>query len=463
MSYILRGYQEDQKKQARQLMLQAIKSILIQSPTGSGKTVLIADVLKTAADKGMPSLFIVHRRELVKQSSDTFRIMELPHGIIATGFYENLKPLVQIASVQTIAKRIKWLRVPSLIVWDECHHCAAGGWSKIHEAYPGAYHIGVSATPERLDGRGLNKFFTSLIKGPSVRWLIDNKYLCDFKLYAPSHLNLSEIKTSMGDFEKKALAKAVDKPSITGDVIKHYERLASGKRAVVFCVSVEHSIHVCEQFKSAGIKAAHIDGKTKTEERDETLKKFREGDIKVLCNVDLFGEGFDLPSLEVAILLRPTKSLALYLQQVGRALRPSPGKDYAVILDHAGNCALHGLPDEEREWSLEGRKKGNKSASGVKVCPSCYAANKSHVAKCTGCGFEFGGASREVEHKKGELEEVNKEALRRLRMKQQGQCKTLEELVAEGKKRGYQRPHGWAQMVFKARKDKNENKNMQQV
>lgn len=455
MSFILRPYQEDQKKKARELMLQKIKAIVVQSPTGSGKTVLVANILKGAADKGMPSFFIVHRRELVKQSSETFRKMGLPHGIIATGFFENVKPLVQIASIQTIAKRIKFLRIPTLIVWDECHHVAAGGWGKVHEAYPDSYHLGITATPERLDGRGLIKYFKALIKGPSVRWLIDNGFLCDFKLYAPSHLNLSEVHTTMGDYNKEEIKKIVDTPTITGDAIKHYQRLAMGKRAVVFCVSVDHSKHVNEQFLAAGIPSAQVDGKTPTEERDETLNRFTRGEIKVLCNVDLFGEGFDLPSLEVAILLRPTKSLALYLQQVGRALRPSPGKTHAIILDHAGNCAQHGLPDEDREWSLEGRKKGNKAApSSIKICPSCYAAVSAHKPRCTECGFTFGGIVREVVHKKGELEEVNKEAMRRMRMREQAKCQTLDELIAEGKKRGYQRPHGWAQMVWNARKVK---------
>lgn len=451
----LRPYQDSLISESRELIKKGCHSLIITSPCGSGKTVLTARMLKTASDKGMASLFIVHRRELVKQSSDTFRSMGLPHGIIATGFYENQKPLVQIASIQTIVKRIKFLRIPTLIVWDEAHHVAASGWAKVHEAYPDSYHIGLTATPERLDGRGLEKYFKAIVKGPSVRWLIDNGFLCDYKLYAPSSLNLSQVHTSMGDYNKEEVKKIIDTPTITGDAIKHYQRLAAGKRAVVFCVSINHSKNVNNQFLEAGIKSAEINGSTFMEERDQKLRDFTDGNIKVLCNVDLFGEGFNLPSLEAVILLRPTKSLALYIQMSGRALRTYPGKDHAIILDHAGNCAVHGMIDDEREWSLEGRKKGNKAApASIKICPSCYAAVSAHKPRCTECGFTFGGIVREVVHKKGELEEVNKEAMRRMRMREQAKCQTLDELIAEGKRRGYQRPHGWAQMVWNARKAK---------
>lgn len=156
----------------------------------------------------------------------------------------------------------------------------------------------------------------------------------------------------MGDFVRSELSTVVDKPLITGDAIAHYQRHAYGKRAVVFCVSVEHSKHVVSSFNAAGIAAVHVDGETPTEVRDDAIKHFARGNVKIISNVELFGEGFDCPSIEAAILLRPTKSLGLYLQQIGRALRPYPGKENAIILDHSGNCLRHGLPDEEREWSL---------------------------------------------------------------------------------------------------------------
>lgn len=258
----------------------------------------------------------------------------------------------------------------------------------------------------------------------------------------------------MGDFKRDELNAAVDKPTITGDAIKHYMKLASGKRAVVFCVSIEHSKHVVSQFQAAGIPSAHVDGETPTEERDDAIQRFSRGDIKVLSNVELFGEGFDLPSLEVAILLRPTQSLGLYLQQVGRSLRPYPGKEFALILDHAGNCSRHGLPDEERSWSLEGHegaRKTSETSESVKICPKCFAAQFPGRTYCAFCGTTFEVKYRQVESVEGNLTEVDLDQLRRIKRSEQGRCSTLEDLVELGKKRGYKFPYRWAKFLFQAR------------
>jgi DNA repair protein RadD len=464
MSFLLRPYQSDSIEEARQLMKQGVKSILFQMATGAGKTVLTGFMLKTSADRGFPSLFIVHRRELVKQSIETFNNVGLEHGVIAQGFPENPRALVQIASVQTLARRLKYLRKPKVIAWDECHHAAAGTWTKIHEAYSDAYHMGLSATPCRLDGKGLNKYFQAMLKGPSIRWLIENGYLCDYRIYAPSTINVGNVHTQMGDYKKDELNAASDKPSITGSAIEEYKKLAMGKRAVVFCVSVEHSKHVVEQFNKQGILASHIDGETDNDMRDHILRRFRDGQIKILSNVELFGEGFDLPSLEVAILLRPTQSVGLYLQQVGRALRPSPGKSHAIILDHAGNCARHGLPDEERNWSLEGFKKDTakkESQVKVKTCARCYGVQEPWRKLCKFCNETFAIQSREVEQKEGTLIEVDVEKIRanmehhkHTSMNELWQCQTREQLVAYAIKKGYKKPYGYAHMILQGRQKK---------
>lgn len=450
----LREYQNEIIGTARKLMSSGKKSLLIQSPTGSGKTLLTAYMLKSAASKGICSWFINHRRELIKQSSKTFSDVGVTHGIIAVGFAPEHQRMTQIASIQTLARRYKNYRAPGLIVWDECHHVAAKGWSAIHDAFPNAFHIGLTATPERLDGNGLRKWFEEIIKGPSVTWLIENGFLAPYKLFAPRGISVSGIKSRMGDFAKDQLNKVADKPTITGDAIKHYQKHASGKRAVVFCVSIEHSKHVSDQFNAAGIKSEHVDGETDTEVRDSAIKRFESGETKVLCNVELFGEGFDLPALECAILLRPTQSLGMYLQQVGRALRPHPDKQVAIILDHAGNCERHGLPDEEREWSLDGREgRGSKSDGGksVKICPRCFAA-QNFAKNCVYCGFEFESKSRKIQHAEGDLQEIDLDAMRRIRNQQQAKCSRFEDLVELGRKRGYKRPHLWAIHILRARR-----------
>lgn len=453
----LRSYQSDIINQCRDLMKSGVKSLIVTAPTGSGKTLLTAHMIKTAASKGMGSWFVVHRRELVKQSIKAFHGEGVKFGVIASGFQADTRYSVQIASIQTLARRHSRFKAPKLIVWDESHHISAGTWSKLYSYYPDAFHIGLTATPSRLDGSGLDKYFKSMVKGPSVAWLIENKFLSPYKLYAPSYINTDSLHVRMGDYVKSELSAIVDKPTITGDAIAHYKKLASGKRAVVFAVSVEHSKHIVEQFLASGIPAEHVDGKTPTEERDAAIKRFTDGETKILSNVELFGEGFDLPAIEAAILLRPTQSIVLFLQQIGRTLRVSPGKDHAIILDHAGNCQRHGLPDEEREWDLKGRKnKGRaKNASGsVKICPHCFAAQPAGLEKCNFCNFIFDKNPREVEEVEGTLVEVDPETIRRERNKEQGRAGSLQELIALGRKRGYKNPSAWARYVYESRLQK---------
>ena len=459
MALELRGYQHSIIDDVRSLMKKGVRRILIQGPTGMGKTALTANMIGASAKKGMRSLFMVHRRELINQSVASFDKAGVYHGIISAGFFEDRKPLVHIASVQSLSRRLGRIKPPKLIVWDECHHIAAGSWSRIFDKFPNSYHVGLTATPERLDGKGLDKWFDKIIIGPTVTWLIENKYLASYRLYAPSQISLEGIRTQMGDYRKSDLVQTLDKPTITGSVIREYMKVGYGKRAVVFAVSVDHSRHVVEQFNANNIPSMHVDGETPSDLRDSAIEKFRKGKIKVLSNVDLFGEGFDLPAIEIAILLRPTQSLSLYLQQVGRALRPSPGKDEAIILDHVRNCERHGLPDDVREWRLEGRgkvKKGESTGTGVKICDECFAALPVHSDKCKYCGYEFPKSPREVEHVEGELVEVDTDssARKKYRRLQQVRAQTEEELVKLGELRGYKRPRLWARHIMKARRQK---------
>lgn len=458
MSFQLRPYQTAIIDDVRARMQRGVKSILIQSPTGSGKTALTAQMLGTAAAKGVASIFTVHRRELVKQSTETFDAVKIRHGIIAPGFYEDSRAPVQIASVATLARRFQRLRRPKLIVWDECHHIAAKSWADIFRAIPEAFHIGLTATPERLDGKGLGDFFKEMVKGPSVAWLIEQGYLSPYRLFVPpGGVNVEGVHTKMGDFAKGELAAAADKPTITGDAIREYRKRADGKRAVVFCVSIEHSKHVVAQFQAAGISAAHVDGETDVQERDAAIRRFERGEIKVLSNVELFGEGFDLPAIEAVIGLRPTQSLALCLQQWGRGLRTSPGKERAILIDHAGNAVRHGLPDWDREWSLSGRdtaRRPGDTSAAVKVCPRCFAAQFSGRPVCQFCGHIFDAKPRTIEHVEGELVEVDPATLQRQRAREQYGAETEEQLVALAKSRGYTKPYAWARHILMARQAK---------
>lgn len=439
----------------RNLFFAGQRRIIFQLATGGGKTAVIARMAKTSSDQGMRTWFIVHRRELIKQSLKAFELEGIHAGVVANGWPQIANASTQICMVQSM-KRAQYFKRPNILAIDEAHHCCANSYAKVYNAQPQAFKIGLTATPERLDGRGLKDFFDHIVKGPSISNLIDAGFLSNYKLFAPAGIDLKGVRSRMGDYVKGDLNVVVNKPTITGDAIKEYLKLAPGKRAVVFCVSVDHSKSVCQQFNEAGIKAEHIDGESSGIERDGAIERFERGETLILCNVELFGEGFDLPAIEVAVLLRPTQSLTLYLQQIGRALRPFPGKESAIILDHANNCERHGLPDEERDWSLEGHKKSKVSNSEIRirVCPKCYAAMRNGVVTCVYCGYVFTASSKEIEHAAGDLAEVDVAALRRKRAWEVVKAQTYEELVELGNKRGYQRAEAWARIQMELRHKK---------
>lgn len=452
MSFTLRDYQEQQYGEIR-LALRRVPSVLVQSPTGSGKTVLVANMARNASAKGVRVWFIVHRRELVKQSVATFTAAGVDVGIVAAGFRENRAALVQVCSVGSLKKRMAHLPKPDLLIVDEAHHAVAASWKLIIEAYPDAKVIGLTATPERLDGAGLGQYFKELIVGPSVAALTEAGWLSPYRLYAPGGPDLSGVHTVAGDYNKKELAAAMDHSTVTGDALEHYRKYAAGRRAVCFLYSVESSIAIVQQFNAAGVPSAHIDGGTSEAERDAAIQGFREGRILMLSNVDIVSEGFDLPAIDAVFLLRPTRSLGLFLQQAGRGLRPFEGKTEALIFDHAGNCRVHGLPDDEREWSLEGRrrKRTDNDECPVRQCPKCYVWLRANARACKHCGYEWPLKAREIDKVAGELGEVDKDALRASRKAEERAARTVEELAKIGEVRGYKNPRKWAEIKFSFR------------
>ena len=447
----LRPYQEDLLNGARAAFRQGQRSVLLQLPTGGGKTISGSSMIGGSSRRGNVCWWLCHRRELINQTSRTFASMGILHGIIAGGHSSDPHKLAQIGSVQTIARRLDKLSAPNLIIFDECHHLGAAQWQKIFDAYPDAKVVGLTATPWRLDGKGLGNWFQSMVRGPDVAQLIAEGSLSNYRLFAPSQIDTGGIKLQAGDFKRDDLSKIMDKPSITGDAVQHYRRLCAGKRAVAFAVSIDHSRHVAAQFQAAGVPAEHVDGTMDISSRDAAISRFVAGQTLVLSNVDLFGEGFDVPAIEAAILLRPTKSLSLHLQQVGRALRPSPGKTEAIILDHAGNSLIHGLPDDDREWSLDDREKrrgGDKSQVAVKSCTECFHVYRP-APKCPACGHQPVGMAREVEQVEGTLAEIDKDAVRKQQKREVGQARTREQLERIARERGYK--PGWVDNILRVR------------
>jgi len=453
MTIQLRGYQNDMLGETRAALRQH-RAVLMQAPTGAGKTALAATMLGNASSKGVYSLFNVHRLELIEQSAETFERVGIPYGIIAAGFTPNPYAPVQICSIPTLKNRVHRLpRKPGLIVWDECHHVAAAGWSAIFGAFD-AKHVGLSATPTRLDGRGLGSWFQHMVRGPSVAWLIENGYLAPYRAFACGMPDLSAVHTRMGDYVRSELSGAMDKPAITGDAVQHYLRHARGKRFIGFCTSRAHSEHVAEEFRNAGIMAVHVDGETDKHDRRAAMQGFREGSITGLLNVGLFGEGVDVPAAEVLIDLAPTQSLSNVMQRWGRVLRPSPGKQAALIFDHAGNMMnrdgspKHGLPDDEREWSLDDapRKAGKKKPDGdfpIRQCTQCFFVHRP-APQCPQCGHVYPVQQREIEQVEGDLQEISADEIRARRKQELKSARTEAELITLGIARGYRDPEGWA-------------------
>jgi DNA repair protein RadD len=447
----LRDYQNVLIEGARANIRAGVKRQVLVAPTGSGKTVIAAFMQGRSAQRGARSWFVVHRKEIIEQTAITFGQVGIPHGFVVAGEQTDRTPLVHLCGVQTLANRLDDLDTPELIVWDECHHVAAASWSTIMQRFPDAYHIGLSATPERLDGKGLKEFFDRLVVGPTTGELIRRGFLSPYRYFAPTQPDLTGVATTAGDFNRAQLAGVMGKPTIIGDAFEHYQRLAPGKRAIIFAVSRDHSREVVARFNAEGVPALHVDGAMPKTERKAAFDRFRSGDVCVLSNVDLAGEGVDIPAIEAAILLRPTKSLSLHLQQVGRALRLFDGKTEAVILDHASNALLHGLPDDERQWSLEGRKRGKRAAGAndsfpIRQCIECYRVSPSTADHCPGCGVVFPARARPACHEEGELFELTRlDAKRREkeeRKAEERQCQSLQDWMLLGKKRGYSR--GWA-------------------
>lgn len=380
-------------------------SAVMQMPTGAGKTKAATEIVKRH-DK--PVWFICHRQEIERQAAAAFAAAGIDFGVVSPrGKPEYDKP-VQIVSVATLTRRIKDLPRPSLAIWDECHHVAAKSWAAIREQLNGAQNLGLTATPERLDGKGLSEWFGELVVGPSTRELIDGGYLSDFRYFAPSDPDLSAAKLQAGDYKKGDIAKVMNAPVLIGDAVAEYKRSAAGKRALAFCAGVDASKALVARFNAEGILAAHVDGTTPTDERDAAVAALADGSIKVLSNVEVFTEGFDLPAIDAVILLRPTKSLALFLQMIGRALRLADGKSEALIFDHAGLWLDHGWFDTPIEWSLDGGARQRRIAKmgdgRLRRCPECKEVRVEREPVCS-CGYEF-PTGREIGEYDGVLREL---------------------------------------------------------
>lgn len=393
------------------------RSIVAVLGCGGGKSIIQAEIARSATSRGNRVLFLVHRQELCRQISSTFTAQGVD------------MELCKVGMVQTITRKLDSEETPALIITDEAHHSTATSYRRIYDKFPEALRLGFTATPIRLNHGGLGEVYEDLITSVSTRWLIDNNFLADYKYYSVELADTSTLRTRAGEFKADDVAKLMNNKVIYGSTVEQWEKLAKGKKTICYCAGIEASKSTAKAFWDAGYTAYSLDGKTPQSERESIMERFRSGDVKILCNADLFGEGLDVPDCECTVLLRPTQSLTLYIQQAMRSMRFMPGKT-AIIIDHVGNCYRHGLPDDDREWSLEPKHKQEKIIK-IRECKACFAVYSPKLGKCPYCGAEAAHEKRTVNRKTVDvdLKEIRRqEHIRNTRL-QDATFETWEEIV----------------------------------
>lgn len=460
----LRGYQEQALAKLRSALAGGSRRVMLYSPTGSGKTEMGFAMILGAMAKGRKVVFIANRKELVRQASRRLDAAGIAHGILQADNTRSLDARVLVCSIDTVHRRGLPDDVGLLII-DEAH--AVAGSVKYRELlfrYNLVPVVGLSATPfspglgksyRELGGRPL---FDALVEAVTIRELIDLGFLVDCDVFAPADPDLTGVKTQRGicgelDFNETQLAEAVDKPALVGDIVQHWQRLAAGKPTVVFASNIAHSQHIVAEFIRHGVKAVHIDYHHDDEERAEILDGFNQGRFTVLSNSALLAEGWDCPRAEAAILARPTKSLIRYIQMVGRTLRPHPGKERALLLDHSGTVLRLGFATDDLPLELDdgnankaGSRKEERKKSEPKPCPKCKFVRDAGVHECPKCGFKPQRRS-DVEVFDGELVKVDRKSKKPAThdVKQH----VYSQLLHVARARGY-RP-GWAANQYRAR------------
>lgn len=428
----LRDYQLEIIDNIKKAWQQGYKSPCVVAPCGAGKSIVLSEMAKRATNNKKYVMFIVHRKELCEQIENTFR----SYGVDME--------YCSINMIQTLVNNLETIKTPDLILVDENHHAKASSYIKVFDKF-NCYRIGVTATPTRLDGSGLADVNDILIESVSAKWLIKNNYLSSATVYSAPLLDVKDLNTKKGEYDMKQCEELLSKSTIYGDVIKHWKSKANNKKTIIYCSSVNHSIETVRKFEEAGIKSKHIDGKTHKTDRKKAIDEFRNGDITVLSNCDIISEGFDVPDCECVILLRPTKSLTLFIQQSMRCMRFKENKK-GIILDHVANTFFHGLPWTDREWTLKGnkKKKGNKEkeVNNMWTCELCFVSWEKEFGRvCPECGEEIEINEREIAIRDQiELIEITEGMFKKCRKAKREELKIIQ------KEKDYKKGWIWYQM-----------------
>lgn len=463
---ILFDFQRDLILRCRQAIKDGHRRILLVLPTGGGKSILSCAMIESALKKQSSALFLVHRRELIKQQSKHFTDFGLDHGFIAANMGYDFDHNLIIAGVQSLAPVIDKLPPPRILFIDEAHHSPSAQHSAIINQCDNSIIIGLTATPERLDGKGMDDQFDIMIEGPTVAELIKWGFLCPYDYYVPEFpvgISEDDIEKVTGDFPKSFSERILNQAKITGDVIENYKKHCMGKKGFIFASNVKHSKDMAKAFNQAGISAAHIDGTMSQDKRDKIDKAFRSGIIKILCNVNLATEGYDVKDSAYLGILRLTKSISLLKQIWGRVMRVSDGKDRAFIFDHANNAVRGmGLPDSPIKWSLEGksgRSRNNDSESfSITQCLSCGKYFPSGTKICPSCGATIKTVPRKELQTKEQvkMKKVEEAEFKRMvfmqRKAEERNCWNYGEFIALAQSRRYPQAVKWAHKMMAVHK-----------
>ena len=430
-------YQQRLVTETRQSLSNGNKGVLIVSPPGSGKSVVIAEIARLTTLKKNRILFFVHRKELVNQIKDSFikQDVDLHYCTIMT--------------VGKVANRLNILAKPDLIIVDESQHSRAKTYRKIFDYYSDVPRLGFTGSPWRLSGKGFKDIYSAMVQGPTTKWLIEHHKLAPFTVYGYQLGDKNVLKhSSTGDYTKQSMDDFTHS-IIHGDIVKSWYKFAKNRKTIVYCHSTSFSKEVAQAFRDAGINAVHADAKTPEGKRDKIMADFKKGKIKILCNVDLVSEGFNVPDCSCVVLLRPTQSLVIYLQQSMRAMRYQPNK-HAIIIDQVGNFERFGLPDTDYKWTLEDREKHPHRESGtdgiqIKTCPDCFAVIKADCVKCPLCGHDFSAEIRKIKQKKDQkLQAIKAQQIHinYISTKKPEELNSFRDLALYGKLHGFK--PGWA-------------------
>ena len=400
--------------------------ILVVAPCGSGKMFLSACLIEAAVKKGNSGIFFADKRELVKHQQAELTDLGVQFGVLMAD--DDKRSAVLRAHV--ISKDTLWSRAikrgtiqmphGDVVCFDEAHRSMAKTWQAVAEHYKDSFIVGFTATPCRTDGRGLGDFYQDLIVMATYKGLQAADHLVPVRIFAPHKPDLKGLKCRAGDYEKGKLEKRMDQQTLVGNIVEDWKKRGENRGTVAFAAGVNHSIHIRNEFRRAGISAEHIDGKTEKAERDDILERTQIGLIQVLCNCDVMTEGVDVPRLKCAILARPTKSMGRWRQMCGRIMRPYPGYTDALILDHSASWEIHGFPDEDIEWSLDTteriqdrvQKQREKQDANKDpfACPECKAVYRG--PQCPYCGHRPKRKEKKVAMVAGKLHEAQRRAAR---------------------------------------------------